>query len=578
MPNSKQDKKWEIKDKYPAEFADRFPELHPIIIQLLYNRGIDSQEMVDEFLYPDYSQDLHDPFLFRDMDKAVKRIWQAVDKQEKVVVYGDYDADGVCSSALLVSFLQTVGLQPQIYIPHRELEGYGLNMTAVDRFIEEGVDLVVTVDCGTTNYEEIDKLQASGIDVVVIDHHHVEKEPGSFAFLNCANPNDNYPFAKLAAVGMTFKTVQALLQSAWQNGRQISLKPGQEKWWLDLVAIATVTDMMPLQGENHTLVKYGLIVLNKTRRLGLQSLLSAAGLELGKIDTWQIGFVIGPRLNAAGRLDHANTAYALLMSTNKEEADQYAQLLQEANVERQSLTDKFVRQAKEMARSQVDSGDKLIAVFNPDWELGVVGLVASRLTEEFGRPSLAITVSQGKIKGSGRSIPSFNIMTALEKQSEHLEKFGGHKQACGFTIADEEKMKEFIRGMKDEAEQITVDDLQPVLMIDAEVRLSDIDFNLLSEIDKFAPFGQGNPQPRFLTRGLQVIGVDFAGSDNQHIRLMVGDEIGIIRKTIGFGLGEKWGDLQMGDRVDLVYEVSINEWNGNRELQLKIIDIKKNEQ
>ncbi len=578
MPNSKQDKKWEIKDKYPAEFADRFPELHPIIIQLLYNRGIDSQEMVDEFLYPDYSQDLHDPFLFRDMDKAVKRIWQAVDKQEKVVVYGDYDADGVCSSALLVSFLQTVGLQPQIYIPHRELEGYGLNMTAVDRFIEEGVDLVVTVDCGTTNYEEIDKLQASGIDVVVIDHHHVEKEPGSFAFLNCANPNDNYPFAKLAAVGMTFKTIQALLQSAWQNGRQISLKPGQEKWWLDLVAIATVTDMMPLQGENHTLVKYGLIVLNKTRRLGLQSLLSAAGLELGKIDTWQIGFVIGPRLNAAGRLDHANTAYALLMSTNKEEADQYAQLLQEANVERQSLTDKFVRQAKEMARSQVDSGDKLIAVFNPDWELGVVGLVASRLTEEFGRPSLAITVSQGKIKGSGRSIPSFNIMTALEKQSEHLEKFGGHKQACGFTIADEEKMKEFIRGMKDEAEQITVDDLQPVLMIDAEVRLSDIDFNLLSEIDKFAPFGQGNPQPRFLTRGLQVIGVDFAGSDNQHIRLMVGDEIGIIRKTIGFGLGEKWGDLQMGDRVDLVYEVSINEWNGNRELQLKIIDIKKNEQ
>ena len=578
MPNKKREKKWKVYNKYPSEFADIFPEFHPIIVQLLYNRGINSQEMVDEFLHPDYSQDLHDPFLFRDMEKAVKRIWRAVDLKERVVVYGDYDADGVCSAALLMSFFQAVGLTPEIYIPHRELEGYGLNMAAVDNFIAQGVDLVITVDCGTTNYEEINKLQSAGIDVIVIDHHHVEKEPDSFAFLNCANPNDNYPFAKLAAVGMVFKTVQGLLQSAWQDKREIPLRPGQEKWWLDLVAIATVTDMMPLRGENHTLVKYGLIVLNKTRRIGLQSLFAAAGLELGKVDTWQIGFVIGPRLNAAGRLDHANTAYALLMSESKAEADQHALSLQEANVQRQSLTDKFVRQAKEMAKPQVEAGDKLIVVFNPEWELGVVGLVASRLTEEFGRPSLAITISQGKIKGSGRSISAFDIMSALEKQSDHLEKFGGHKQACGFTIASQAEMENFIQGMKMEADQITADDLQPILTIDAEVKLSDIDFNLLSEIDKFAPFGQGNPQPRFLTRGLQVIGVDFAGSDNQHIRLMVGDENGIIRKTIGFGLGEKWGDLQMGDRVDVVYEVSINEWNGNRELQLKIIDIKRNEQ
>ncbi len=575
---SNKDKQWQIREKYPAEFAEKFPEFHPIIRQLLYNRGIDTQAKVDEFLQPDYSQDLHDPFLFKDMKKAVERIWQAVDKGEQVVVYGDYDADGVCSTALLVSFLQAVGIEPSVYIPHRELEGYGLNMKVVDQLIAENKNLIITVDCGTANHQEIAKLQSAGIDVIVIDHHHVEEELPAFAFLNCANSNDNYPFSKLAAVGMVFKVVQALFKQARQDGRKLNIKEGQEKWWLDLVAIATVTDVMPLVGENHTLVKYGLIVLNKTRRLGLRALLEVAGVELGKIDTWQIGFIIGPRLNAAGRMDHANVAYALLMASSEQEARQYALSLQESNIKRQSLTDQFVRQAKEMVKDQLERGDKLLAVFNPKWDLGVVGLIAGRLTEEFHRPSIVITESQGKIKGSGRSIPAFDIIAAVEKSSDFLERFGGHKQACGFTIAGSKEMDNFITALKKEAAAISEEELKPHLFIDAEVPLHEISWELYSELEKFAPFGQGNPQPKFLTRNLQVIGVDFAGSEDKHIRLMVGDEAGLIRKTICLGLGEQWGDLQMGDRVDLVYEVSINEWNGNRELQLKIIDIKRYEE
>ncbi len=573
--NSKK-KKWQVTDKYPDSFSDIFPEVHPILKQLLFNRGLDTQAKVDEFLHPNYSQDLHDPFLFRDMTKACERIWQALEKQEKVVVFGDYDADGVCSASLLISFLKQLGLAAQVYIPHRETEGYGLNMLAVEGFIKDKFDLLITVDCGTTNIEEVKKAMDSGLDVIVVDHHHVPaKRVKPLAFLNCSDTNDNYPFSELAAVGMVFKLVQGLIKYISANKKSIKIKEGSEKWLLDLVAIATVTDVVPIIGENHTLLKYGMLVLNKTKRPGLIELIKLARLEMGKVYTWHLGFIIGPRLNAAGRIDHANTAYTLLITDNKEEALSYAGQLNEANKKRQQLTENFVKQAKEQVAKQVEAKDNILIAYNPDWDLGIVGLVAGRLVEAYSRPALAITKSQGKIMGSGRSIAGFDIIAAVESQSKYLSRFGGHKQACGFSVKTEEDLKKFDKAIKQAAKNIDAAKLEPSLLIDARVELKEVDWQLFAELNKLEPFGERNPQPKFLTLDLQVIGVDFVGDNKKHLRLMVGDESGLVRKTIGFGLGQAWGDLQMGDRIDMVYEVSVNEWNGNRELQLKIVDLKK---
>jgi single-stranded-DNA-specific exonuclease len=578
MVNNKKQKLWQMAEKPPTEFAEKFPEIHSIVRQLLFNRGLDTQEKIDEFLYPDYSQDIFDPFLFAEMDKAVKRIWQAIEKNQKILVYGDYDADGVCSATVLTSFFKQVNMPVGVYIPHRELEGYGLNESVVNEFIKAKYDLVITIDCGTSNIKEVELLQDADIDVIVVDHHHVaETHVQPYAFLNCANAADSYPFKELAAVGMAFKLVQGLIIYARQQSLPFEFPVGWEKWLLDLVAIATVTDIMPLVSENHTLVKYGLVVLNKTRRIGLQKLITLAGLAPGSIDTWQIGFIIGPRLNAAGRIDHANDAYALLNETDTIQAEKFASKLQAANTKRQQLTEQFVKEAKEQAAEQFAKGDNILVVYKEGWDLGLVGLVAGRLTEFYRRPTLAITLNQGKIMGSGRSLAGYSIIDAVAAQSEFLNRFGGHDGACGFTVKNKKALTQFTKAIKLAVRELDIDLFLARLNIDAEITLAEVDWQLIEDLKKFEPFGEANPSPKFLTRGLQVIGVEFVGEENKHLRLMVADEHGLVRKTIGFGLGREWGNVQMGDRLDIVYEAGVNEWNGNRELQLKIIDLKSHE-
>ncbi len=577
MVDIKKEKFWQVKKSAPDELADRFPEINPIVRQLLYNRSLDTQEKIDEFLYPDYSQDLHDPFLFKDMTTACQRIWQAVSGQEKVVIYGDYDADGVCATTVLAEWFKAVGCPVVVYIPHREIEGYGLNQSAVEEFINQQVNLLITVDCGTTNINEVKSLQAAGIDVIVTDHHHVPTEHVSpLAFLNCSNPDDNYPFPHLAGVGMAFKLVQGLIAYSKKNNLPNQLPNGWEKWLLDLVAIATVTDIMPLIGENHTLVKYGLLVLNKTRRSGLKHLFNTAGLQ-PPLDTWSIGFIIGPRLNAAGRIDHANDAYALLNESDQVRAKQLAEKLHATNSKRQALTEQFVKEAKLQVEAQFLSGDNILTAYGENWDLGLVGLVAGRITEMFRRPTLVMTLNQGKIMGSGRSLAGFSIIAAVEQQRKFLDRFGGHEGACGFTLQQIEKLDDFVKSVKLATREIDTKIFTPSLLIDAVVNLADIDWSLIEELQKFEPFGEANTAPRFVTYGLQVFGIELVGEEQKHLRLLVGDEQGLVRKTIGFGLGKVWGNLQMGDQIDLVYEAGINQWNGNRELQLKIIDIKKHE-
>ncbi|MBU4332752.1 single-stranded-DNA-specific exonuclease RecJ [Patescibacteria group bacterium] len=565
-------KQWKIKEKISDKIKNEFPEVNSIILQLLYNRGLTKQKDVDEFLNPDYGQDSHDPFLFKDMEKAVARIGQAIERDDKVLVYGDYDADGVCSSVVLYEIFKKLDLDVEVYLPHREKEGYGLNMKACDYIIGQGVKLAVTVDCGISNKDEIKKLQDAGIDVIILDHHHPPaKLPKAYAIIDAKVEGEIYPFKELAGVGVAFKFVQALVSKG-------KLKQGQEKWFLDLVALATVADCCSLLGENRTLVKWGMVVLNKTKRLGLQELIKAAGRELGKIDTYAIGYQLAPRINAAGRMNHANGAFKLLISKNAAEAEKLALGLNKENVERQKLTDRMVTEAKAQIEPFREEA-KLIFVINPekgDWPPGVVGLVAGKLCEQYHRPTLALGRSEdGKLVGSGRSIDEFNIIKAVTEASEYLSHFGGHSGACGFTIKSDGDTEPFKQKMIEIAESQLKDiEPSPVLEVDAQVGLREVSWELFEQLENFEPFGDDNLKPRFLAKDLEVADFSAVGSDGKHMRLMLNQCEVKNRKTIGFGFGDWCGRLKVGDKVDMVFEVDVNEWNGNRELQMKIVDMK----
>lgn len=668
-------KKWQIAEKISKEFQDRFPEINPLVLQMLYNRGLKIQEKIDEFLNPDYGQDLHNPFLFKDMKKAVNRVFRALERGERIVVHGDYDADGVCGACLLVLTLKEIKIEHRktqrrniekhkegrinVYIPHRVIEGYGLNRQSVEEMAKDGTNLIITVDSGISNYEEIELANKLGMDVIITDHHHEPpKLPKAFAIINPQVVKEKYPFRDLAGVGVAFKLAQALLsdircQMSDVGSRKSDVgcqksdvrKQAFEKWLLDLVAIGTVADMSPLLGENRTLVKYGLIVLNKTRRIGLQELIKTIdkrqmtndrqqmtnnkpqSLVVSRLlDTWNIGFQIGPRLNAAGRLDHANKAYQLLITKDKEEAEKLAQELNETNQERQRTIDKVLEEAK-IQIGKVTSEKKILfaidpqikdeeskfkdsdlsrpaspgaSVLRPGWPIGIIGLVAGKLSDEFYRPVFIITKNKKELTSSGRSISEFNLAEALEEASEYLSRFGGHVEAAGFSI-DPKNLDKFKEKMEKIAEKKLAGlDLVPSYFAEKEVILEEINWDFYENLEKFAPFGQNNPSPKFVVRDLMIVGLEKVGQDGKHLRLLVrennsltfysslqGGQGGILAnsdnrtgrriwKMIYFGGGKEWGErLKMGDKIDCLFEVSINQWNGQRELQLKVVDLKK---
>lgn len=623
-------KKWQIAQKISKDFQNQFPEINPLVLQILYNRGLKTQEEIDEFLNPDYGQDLHDPFLFKDMKKAVKRIFKALEKGERMVVHGDYDADGVTGACLLVLTLRELDCRNiDVYIPHRESEGYGLNKNSITEMAKKGTNLIITVDSGISNYEEIELANKLGMDVIITDHHHEPpKLPKAYAIINPQVARENYPFRNLAGVGVAFKLAQTLLKHKTQNTKHKSIIENNqafEKWLLDLVAVGTVADMMPLLGENRTLVKYGLIVLNKTRRIGLQELIKVSDLVLNtnhqlqpkklqttpaslceagrasyKIDTWNIGFQIGPRINAAGRLDHANKAYQLLITEDKEGAKKIAQELNEINRGRQEMIRKIVEEAKAQI-GEVTSDQKILFVTDPKiavnhsegvrnlsdqssrWPIGIIGLIAGQLSDKFYRPTLVITKHKDNFKACGRSIPEFNLIKAIEQAGKYLLRFGGHAGAAGFSI-DPKNLDKFKKKMEEIAEQKLADvELMLSYSAEKEVNLNEINWEFYQNLERFAPFGQENPRPKFVARDLMVIGLEKVGQKGKHLRLIVKDHTNSgadkgeeIRKMIYFDGGEKWGEkLRMGDRVDSLFEVSVNQWNGQRELQLKVIDLHK---
>ena len=578
---NKQEKKWQVLPKIKEELIGEYSEYFPIVLQLLYNRGIKEKNEIEDFLKGDYEKNSHDPFLFQDMKKAVDLIIKHIKKGNKITVYGDYDADGVTSSAILVELFRLFKASVDVYIPHRVNEGYGVNKQAVDLIAKNNTKLIITVDTGIRNKEEIAYAQKLGIDVIVTDHHVPPNELNKYPeclIINPAVTTDKYPYNFLSGAGVAFKVAKALIDSSKlleEDKQNLSYR------LLDLVAIGTVADCVKLTGENRILVKKGLKILSNTRRQGLKFLYEIAKINNNnKIDTWNIGFQIAPRLNAAGRLDHANTAYQLLITKDDGEAKKIAKELNARNQERQEITKEIFLEVEK----QINIDDNiLIGVYDLEnnkskeetvWNEGVVGLVAGRIASKYFRPSLVITKTENGYKGSGRSIPEFNLIKAIEKCSDYLDKYGGHPQACGFSFL-EKNLDIFVKKIKNIAKnEITKDMMRPLILIDTVLNFEKINENLYKKISALAPYGQGNERPIFLSENVTIFDITTMGIEGQHIKFKLKNDISGFINAISFNNAEKWKNFKIGDIINIVYNLDLNIFNGRSEVQLKIIDIK----
>ena len=577
-------KEWQIKEQAPEEFGEKFPEFSNLTKNLLWQRGLKTQKKIDEFFNPDYSQDLHDPLLLKDADKAVERIFAALENKEKVMVYGDYDSDGVNGAVIMYNALQTIGFDKKnlgAYLPDREKEGYGLNVEAVQRFAKEKYKLIITIDCGTTSFDAIDSANKKKIDVVVLDHHRIiDHAPKAYAFVNPHQEDDEYPFKDLCGAAVAFKIVCAMYTKA-------NIEEGQEKWFLDSVALATITDVMPLLGENRTLVKYGLLVLAQTERVGLKALMEVSGVKptfnkdslTTNLNPWTLGFTLGPRINAAGRMDHANNAFALLNAESYEEALDLARAIDELNRKRQRLVEGIVKQAEERIQ-----GSESSIIFQGDaaWPIGVVGIVAGRLAEKYYKPAFIYQVKEdGNAAGSVRTIPGFHVVHAFESVQDILVNFGGHPQAGGFTVP-QKKLEEMKKRIEEFAQaNLKKEDFVRKVEYCAEAKSEDISWQVYEELERFEPFGEANKEPLFLLRDAKIVNFEKVGKDNgngngkKHLRLLV-DLSGTKRKAMAFNMGERAEELSTGDTIDILFNFAIDEWNGNRELMLRVADFQVN--
>ena len=567
---------WQLKPKAPGSFFKQFPEYSPLIIQLLYSRGLKTQSQIDEFFNPDYQGDLRSPFLLKGMEKAVKRILQAIAKQEKIVIYGDYDADGVCSMAILFLTLKALGLpSPDAYIPDRRKEGHGLNESAIKKLAQRGAKLIITVDCASRDLKEVALAKSLGLEIIITDHHETgDKLPKAAAFINPWQKGDKYPFKNLAGAGVAYKLASALIEKS--NSLKLnSLK----KWLLDLAAIATVADVMPIIGENRTLVKYGLRVLAQTKWLGLQELMKSA--KTTNFDTHALGYVLGPRLNAAGRINQANTAFRLLITQDKQEAERLVQQLNQENSTRQNLTEKVVRDIKNRLEKKMSQGKgpKLIFEGSSDYPVGIIGLAAGKIAEKYCRPTIIYREEKGIIDASCRTIPQFNLIEAIEQCANFLDNFGGHKDAAGLSFKKTklDKVKEIFNQIAEE--KLKGKDLTPLLDIDVELSLEDINWSNYEQIQTFAPFGKANPEPRFLVKDLEISNLRMVGNNGKHLKMelmMFSNQSsrGKTFKAIAFNFGEWQEKLKKGDSIDVVFELIADEWDGYKNLQMKIIDLR----
>ncbi len=568
-------KRWQVAARISEEADRALCDFQPnrIMRQILYSRGYKSPEAASLYLDARIPPGTN-PFNMLGMSQAVTRIFKAIQEQEQIAIYGDYDADGVTSTALLVKALQSLGAQASGYIPNRFDEGYGLNTEALSSLKERGVGLVITVDCGIRSPAETAYAKLIGLDIILTDHHHPGGElPVAYAVINPKQEGDSYPDKDLAGVGLAYKLASALYNYVYEQEPARLRSEINADHLLDLVAVGTVADLAPLTGENRALVRMGLERIREKPRQGLLSLILAAGLKPEKITTTEIGFMIGPRLNAAGRLESALDAYDLLISDDQYVTGLLAQKLHNQNRERQDLTRKMQIEAEEKAFAE-EANPLLLFAASPEFNPGVVGLAASRLSELHYRPAIVAFQGESFTRASCRSIKEFHITNALDQCADILEHHGGHAAAAGFTVKNE-NLPELLRRLRlITKEQLSSLDLCPILNADAEVLLEEMKPALLEELDKLQPTGYSNPQPVFVSRNVRVKSANPVGKDGSHMKLKIIDRKGFVFDGIAFRQADRINDLRVKPDVDVMFTFERNEYNGPVGYQLNIKDIK----
>lgn len=538
------------------------------IARLLALRGIDSYEHAKTFFRPDLEM-LHDPFLMKDMDKGTERLASAVRGGEKILVYGDYDVDGTTATALVYLFLADFGVEVDYYIPHRFNEGYGINEEGIRYARENGFDLIVSVDCGITAVKETQIAKENGIDLIICDHHNVgEALPNAAAVLDPKREDCSYPFKGLSGAGVAFKLVQGTLKKLGLGERV-----GHDL--LDLVAISTASDIVPVQDENRVLMREGLHQINTGPRIGIKALLEQIGLKAENVTASSIVFSLGPRINAAGRMGDASKAVRLLIADTPAEAHARARELEKINVARRDMDSKTMEEAVEKVESEYNMEKcSSVVLHKADWHLGVIGIVASRLVDAYHRPTIMLSTVDGKIKGSARTINGFNIYEAIEQCGDLLEQYGGHEHAAGMTIP-RENLEEFQRRIEEiAAEELSDSDFQPELKVDCELDLSDVDLRFWKLLSQFEPYGPGNVQPTFVSRDVRVVGVPTIVGKG-HLKMRVAQNGSGTFDVIGFNMHDYLPVIRNSDSrpLNIAYALEENYWNGKRSLQLRLKDV-----
>ena len=563
MTDQQHSKRWNIQPRIDEE-TNHALEVYPSFMrQILYNRGIRSIEEAEVFLSA--SQELSDPFLLTDMEKTVARLMIAIHQREKIVVYGDYDVDGVTATVMMVEALRAFGGEVERYIPNRFDEGYGLNCEAIIALANEGTRVILTVDCGIRSPAEAEKARELGVDLIISDHHHPKGDlPRAYAVICPKQAGDAYPDKELAGVGVAFKILQGLLIRVGSDIRKADE-------WLDLVALGTVADIVPLTGENRVMVKKGIQRIRSASRIGLNALTGVAQKSIFQITAGDIGYVLGPRLNAAGRMESALQAYDLLISRDPQEAGKLAQQLDVQNYERQQATRKALEKATLLIGDPEDL--RILFSFEEDYSSGIVGLVASKMVENFYRPAIIGQVEHGMIRASCRSISEFHITAALDECAELLVRHGGHAMAAGFTIRQEQVTELVDRMTGIAARELDGLDLRPEIRADLEIEIGKLSPGYYNELEKLQPTGMGNPTPVFVSRGVEIDGMRMMGKEGTHISFFIRNSL--ISRAVAFNQArwyDKW--VEEKPRFDIAYTIDINHYNGQDTQQINVRDMK----
>ena len=557
-------KKWQIYEEEQEKINKISIQYHinKLLASILVNRNIE-EDKIEAFLNPT-RKSFHDPFLMPDMKKAVDRILKAMQNKEKIIIYGDYDVDGITSITVLKSFLEDRGVHVDSYIPNRLEEGYGLNKPAIEKIAENKYQLMITVDCGISGIEEIEYANSLGIETIVTDHHEVgDSLPNAIAIVDAKRKDNEYPCRDLAGVGVVFKLIQAI-------GIKLGLEEKEYLKYLVIVCIGTISDIVPLVDENRAIAKLGLLLVRQTKNLGLQSLLMSSGYK--NIDSTTISFGVAPRINACGRMGHADEALNLFLSKDIYEVNELTKKLNEYNKIRQETEKNIYEDAVNQIEQNKLNEKNAIIVSGENWHHGVIGIVSSKITDLYFKPSILLCNEGEFSKGSGRSIPGFDLHQALMQCQDTIDRFGGHAMAIGITIKTD-KFQEFAEEFENVAKEAKIDEIIPIINIDAKIELNEINKEMVESLKLLEPYGEGNKMPIFAFRNLKIDSIR-ALSEGKHIKLTLKDNNNIIN-AIGFNLGKIAEDYRIGDKIDVVGTLEINSFNGVDSLQINIKDVMK---